>query len=61
MTDNLLRRVAEHQSGTLSGFTETYNCNRLVWFERYQYVYNAINREKQTKRWTRAKKLSLIA
>ncbi len=60
MTDNLERRVAEHKSGAHSGFTESYNCNRLVWYERYQYVYNAINREKQIKRWTRAKKLTLI-
>jgi putative endonuclease len=44
----------------LPGFTQNFNCERLVWFERYQYVRNAIAREKQIKRWARAKKLALI-
>ena len=60
MTNDLERRIAQHKSGSLPGFTETYNCNRLVLFERYQYVNNAIKREKQIKGWTRAKKLALI-
>jgi putative endonuclease len=37
-----------------------YQCNRLVWFERYQYIRNAIEREKQIKRWRREKKIWLI-
>ena len=60
MTNDLKRRVAQHKAGILPGFSESYNCNRLVWFEHYQYVSNAIEREKQIKGWTRAKKLSLI-
>jgi putative endonuclease len=60
MTNNLRHRVAQHKLGTAPGFTDSYNCNRLVWFERYQYVRSAIVREKQIKGWTRAKKLALI-
>ena len=37
-----------------------YHCDRLVWFEHYQYVGNAIAREKQMKGWRREKKLALI-
>jgi len=37
-----------------------YNCNRLVWFERFEYVNNAIGREKQLKGWLRSRKVALI-
>ncbi len=60
MTNNLVRRTGEHKSGTAPGFTASYRCERLVWFEKFQYVWNAIEREKQIKSWTRAKKLMLI-
>jgi putative endonuclease len=60
ITDNLQRRIMEHRGGIASTFTDTYQCNRLVWFEHYQYVNNAISREKQIKRWRRAKKIWLI-
>ncbi len=60
MTNSVVRRVNEHREGILPGFTSHYQCHRLVWFERYQYVNNAINREKQIKRWSRAKKIQLI-
>ncbi len=60
MTDSLTRRVEEHRLSAIPGFTERYQCNRLVWYECYQYVLNAISREKQIKRWTRAKKLRII-
>jgi putative endonuclease len=60
MTDSIQRRAEEHREGRIAGFTTTYQCNRLVWFERYQYVNNAIDREKQIKRWRRAKKIWLI-
>jgi len=42
------------------GFAGTYNCNRLVWFERFLDPSNAIAREKQLKGWIRAKKIALI-
>jgi putative endonuclease len=60
MTNSLDRRVEEHKTGATPGFTSDYRCERLVWFERYQYVRNAIAREKEIKSWTRAKKLALI-
>jgi putative endonuclease len=60
MTNSLQRRTAQHREGSIPGFTATYQCDRLVWFESYQYVNNAIAREKQVKRWSRAKKIGLI-
>ena len=52
---NLHRRVFEHKWKEFDGFSCRYNCDRLVWFERYQEVVLAIAREKQLKRWNRAK------
>ncbi len=60
VTNSVARRVEEHRLGSIPGFTAKYRCERLVWFEHYQYVYNALNREKEIKRWTRAKKIELI-
>jgi putative endonuclease len=60
MTNNLVRRIAEHKSGETPGFTRRYKCDRLVWFERFQYVGNAIARERQLKNWSRGKKLARI-
>jgi putative endonuclease len=60
MTNSVQRRMEEHRQGSVPGFTQTYQCNRLVWFERYQYIRNAIDREKQIKGWRRAKKIWLI-
>jgi putative endonuclease len=60
MTNDLKRRVTEHREGAINGFSATYRCNRLVWFEACQYVDNAISREKQIKHWRREKKVQLI-
>ena len=60
VTNNLERRVAEHRSGMIPGFTQKYNCHKLVYFEEYSDVEQAIAREKQLKKWSRAKKDSLI-
>ena len=60
VTNNLRRRVEQHKAGEGSGFTAQYECFQLVYFERFQYVSNALEREKQIKQWTRAKKLLLI-
>ena len=60
MTNDLARRVAEHKDGEFPGFSVDYKCHRLVWFEHFKYVGNAIDREKQIKRWRREKKLVLI-
>ena len=60
ITGNLLKRVFEHKTKLHDGFSASYNCNRLVWFERFVSPDNAIAREKQLKGWTRAKKIALI-
>ena len=60
MTNNLRRRVWEHKNHTREGFTDDYNCTRLVYWESFDDVVNAINREKQLKRWRREKKMWLI-
>jgi putative endonuclease len=60
MTGDLLKRVFQHKRKTYEGFSATYNCNRLVWFERHMDPTKAIQREKQLKGWIRAKKIALI-
>jgi len=60
MTGDLHKRVFEHKQRTHEGFSATYNCNRLVWFERFMNPGGAIAREKQLKDWIRAKKIALI-
>ena len=60
VTNNLLRRVREHKSGQIEGFTKRYKCHNLLYFEEYTDIRNAIAREKQLKRWTRNRKEELI-
>jgi putative endonuclease len=60
VTNNLMRRVREHKTGAGSGFTAKYKLDRLVYFERFQDVHNAIKREKHIKGWLRIKKIALI-
>jgi putative endonuclease len=62
VTNNLERRLSEHYTGNdqQKSFTYKYKCYYLVWFERYQYVDHAIDREKEIKGWIRRKKIKLI-
>ncbi len=60
VTRSLQKRIFEHKRKLHEGFTATYNCNRLVWYERFLDPSNAIAREKQLKGWSRAKKIALI-
>jgi len=60
MTNDLERRVLEHKSGIIDGFTKKYNVHKLVYFEKTLDVETAINREKQLKKWRREKKNLLI-
>ena len=60
VTNSLVRRVHRHRSGDVSGFTERYNLNRLVYYEQHNDPRDAIAREKQLKCWRRAKKEALI-
>ena len=59
-TDDICRRALEHKTGEIEGFTKRYNINRLVYYETFKYVNNAIAHEKQIKAWTRAKRIALI-
>ena len=60
VTNNLIRRVREHKEGHGSGFTSKYSLDRLVYFERFEDIRNAIEREKRIKGWLRIKKIALI-
>ena len=60
MTNDLERRVKEHKGKLNSGYTQRYNCNKLVYFEKYYTPMDAINREKQIKAGSRKKKNELV-
>ena len=60
LTNSIRRRVREHKLKLVPGFTSKYNITRLVYFESYEDVHKAIEREKQIKDWTRAKRVALI-
>ena len=59
-TNNLKRRLYEHQNKLADGFTKKYNVSKLVYYEVTNDVDSAIAREKQIKGWTRAKKNALV-
>lgn len=59
-TNNLVGRVTGHRNGTTAGFTKRYAVHRLVHYETFRHVADAIAREKQLKKWNRAWKLQLI-
>jgi putative endonuclease len=60
VTNNLERRMAEHRSGTVPGFTKQYRITQLVHYETTDNALAAIDREKEIKGWRRAKKVALI-
>ncbi|MBI1203652.1 MAG: GIY-YIG nuclease family protein [Rhodopseudomonas sp.] len=60
VTNDLVRRVYEHRSKAVEGFTRQYDVTRLVYFEACSDIEAAIMREKQMKRWNRAWKIRLI-
>ncbi len=60
ITNDLILRVRQHRDGAFDGFTKQYRVHRLVYFETYGWVQDAIAREKQIKRWRREKKVWLI-
>jgi putative endonuclease len=59
-TNDLTRRVWEHQHGKVPGFTKSYRVNRLVYYEDTPDVFSAITREKEIKGWRRSKKNALV-
>jgi putative endonuclease len=60
VTSNLFKRVAEHRDKAVEGFTSTYNISKLVYYEEFNTMPEAIAREKQIKGGSRQKKLDLI-
>ncbi|MBS1653780.1 MAG: GIY-YIG nuclease family protein [Bacteroidetes bacterium] len=60
MTNDIIRRVAEHKEGEGYVFTSTYKCYFLLYYEEYTSVVNAIGREKQLKKWLRKWKIEMI-
>jgi putative endonuclease len=60
ITNDIWRRVWEHKNDVLPGFTSKYRVHRLVYFETFKYVGNAIAREKHLKGWLRERKVALI-
>ncbi len=59
-TDNIQRRVSQHKTGEIEGFTQRYRVDALVYLESFSDVHSAISREKQIKHWARSKKVQLI-
>ncbi len=60
MTNNLYRRIKEHKEGLVKGFSKKYKVDKLVYYETFSDVRDAIDREKNLKKWKRAWKLELI-
>ena len=60
VTSDLLKRVWEHKNDVVEGFTKKYQVHRLVWYEIYDEMTEAIKREKQLKKWKRDWKLRII-
>jgi len=60
VTNDLERRCYEHKQKKIKGFTQKYNVDKLIYFERFDSIYSAIEREKQIKGYSREKKLALI-
>ena len=60
VTSDLLKRVWEHRNGVVAGFTKKYGCHRLVWYEAYDGIEEARQRELRMKEWKRAWKVKQI-
>lgn len=60
VTSNLIKRVYEHRNGLTEGFTNKYNCKKLVYYKKHDDIRNAIAREKAMKKWNRTWKLRRI-
>ena len=60
VTSDLSRRAFEHRQGVIDGFTRRYGLKRLVYYERYEDIRDALQREKNLKHWPRVWKLALV-
>lgn len=61
VTNDLKRRLFEHKNGIYNGFSKRYKCKYLVYYEKFNNVKHAIEREKEIKGWRRSKKEELIS
>ena len=60
VTSDLIQRIHQHRSDAVEGFSNKYQTHRLVYYEMFGDMYEAIRREKQLKKWKRVWKLKLI-
>ena len=60
VTSDLIKRTYQHKNKFIKGFSQKYNCNKLVYYEIYLDIFHAITREKQIKSGSRKKKIQLI-
>jgi len=60
VTEDLVRRVWQHKEGVMEGFTKKYELKKLLYYEIFESIIEAIEREKQLKHWNRSWKLQLI-
>ena len=60
VTSQLHQRIEQHREGLIPGFTKQHGCKRLVWWEPFEVMTEAIQREKSLKRWPREWKINLI-
>ena len=60
VTNNIERRVAQRKAGEIAGFTQRYKINRLVYYEQFSLIGNAIRLKKAIKHWVRAQRVALI-
>ncbi|MEH0671465.1 GIY-YIG nuclease family protein [Vibrio owensii] len=60
VTSQLAQRIWQHKNGVVEGFTKKYNVHKLVYFELFEDMATAINREKRLKQWKREWKLDLV-
>jgi putative endonuclease len=59
VTSDINTRITQHKEGAFEGFSKTYACTRLLYYEGFEDIRSAIAREKQLKGWRREKKLNL--
>lgn len=60
VSNDLERRIFEHKNKLVKGFSSKYGLDRLIYFEKFQFIEDAIKREKQLKNWNRQWKIDLI-
>src|SRR5690242_7352037 len=60
VTEDLIKRIYQHKQKLIEGFSKKYNVTKLVYFERFKTIFDAIAREKQIKAGSRKKKIALV-